>query len=169
VLTFNTGIFERLDDPETADVVERILVADEEWTDADPEARTLFAYVVARPRKAALDDAAVLAAWTAEEDGREAAAARDGNRYYPDTLLGGLYDELDRLRREAERFHGALYDARQELEARPPVSVGPAAAAAALRGDPRLRAVAKRVPGARATVRWARRRRRAGRAAEPGA
>ena len=183
VLTFNRGVFDR--PAEEADpVVRQVLAADAEWTDADPEARTLFAYIIARPHRAA-PAPAQLTAWTAEEAARERSAAADGNRYYPETLLGAIYDALDRARREASQV-GLRLSALDGLDVQPaaaPAAAGdptPAAPAqpgppappappappsrlARLRANPRLRAAAKRMPGLRPLVlrlREARARRR---------
>jgi SAM-dependent methyltransferase len=165
VLTFNKGVFERSAE-ESAAVVRQVLAGDADWTDADPEARTLFAYVIARPRKAALADTDQLAAWTAAEADREGRAAADGNRYYPDTLLGAVYDSLDRARREAAQYGLRLSSLASQPEPEPPAPLpdrGRASALVArLRADPRLRSIAKRIPGARAAVLRLRRRRAAG-------
>jgi hypothetical protein len=167
VLTFNRAVFSRPQE-EVAPVVEQVLAADEAWTDADPEGRTLFGYVVARPRRSALSDAEQLAVWTAEEDHREQLATSAGGRYYPDTFLSGLYEELDQAKRGQA---GALVErdaALARLGQGPPVPsaapVPPPSALARLRADPRVRAAAKRVPGARPAV-LALRRWRAARAA----
>jgi SAM-dependent methyltransferase len=167
VLTFNQAIFSRPQE-EVAGAVEQVLAADEAWTDADPEGRTLFGYVIARPRRSALSDAGRLAAWTAEEEDRERLAAAAGGRYYPDTFLSELYEDLDQARRgmagaTAER-DSALDRLAQSLAAPPPPPAPPPSALARLRADPRLRAAAKRVPGARPAV-LALRRWRAARAA----
>ncbi len=166
VLTFNQAVFSHGED-EVGPVVDQVLAADEAWTDADPEGRTLFGYVVARPRKAALSDAEQLAVWTAEEDDRERLATSAGGRYYPDTLMSVLYEELDVAKRglagaSAERdaalgrlSHGAAV---------PSTLAPPPSVLTRLRSDPRVRAAAKRVPGARPAV-LALRRWRAARAA----
>jgi SAM-dependent methyltransferase len=171
VLTFNRAVFSRPQE-EVTPAVEQVLAADEAWTDADPEGRTLFGYVIARPRRSALSDAEQLAAWTAEEDDRERLAASAGGRYYPDTFLSALYEDLDQAKRglagtRAERDQAlARLSQHGDLPA-PPPPPPPASARpplARLRADPRVRAAAKRVPGARPAV-LALRRWRAGRAA----
>jgi SAM-dependent methyltransferase len=164
VLTFNQAIFGRPESEVTA-AVEQVLAADAAYTDADPEANTLFGYVVARPRKAALADAEQLAAWTAEEDERERAAAANGGRYYPDTMMSVLYERLDVAARE---LAGAQRDLAQAREAVPPPVVvepppAPPSLARRLRAHPRVRAAAKLVPGARPAVLAARRLRGLGR------
>lgn len=85
VLNFNDGFF---DGQDHSDWVQHILDADAAYMAADdPEPNSLFVYVLARPNKAALLDAAQLAEWTREETEREAAAATNGGRYYPDTSV----------------------------------------------------------------------------------
>lgn len=165
VLTFNQGIFAKPQE-EVAPLVRQVIAADEAWTDEDPEGRTLFAYVVATPRKAALADAAQLAEWTAEEDDREQLAAAAGGRYYPDTMLNGLYEQLDVAKRgekgalaERDVAIARIHELDRQVAALQ--AGGLTRAAEKLRGNPRLRAVAKRVPGARPAV-AALRRRRAG-------
>jgi hypothetical protein len=165
VLTFNKGIFSRPQE-EVAPLVRQVLAADEAWTDEDPEGRTLFAYIVAKPRKDALADAAQLAEWTAEEDDRERLAAAAGGRYYPDTMLNGLYEELDVAKRGRA---GALVERDVAIERIHELDRQVAAlqaggltrAAERLRSNPRLRSAAKRVPGARPAVQALRRRRAA--------
>lgn len=153
VLTFNEAVFARPEE-EVAAAVAQVLAADAAYTDADPEGRTLFGYVIARPRKAALTDRDQLAAWTAEEDERERRAVADGGRYYPDTMLSVLYERLDVGERELAGARAAL----EQAAVRPapaedePQTTGRRSALSALRADPRLRAVAKRVPGARRAV-----------------
>jgi SAM-dependent methyltransferase len=71
--------------------VATILEADAEFTDADPH-HTLFAYVIAVPNKAVLQDLVQLEAWTAEESERERAAAANGGRYYPPTVVEALIE-----------------------------------------------------------------------------
>jgi len=85
VLCFNNAFFDGADH---SDWVQRILDVDAAYmaTD-DAEPNSLFAYVLARPNKAALLDETRLAEWTREETEREAAAAAQGGRYYPDTTV----------------------------------------------------------------------------------
>ncbi len=171
VLTFNKAIFGRPED-EVADAVEQVLAADAAYTDADPEANTLFGYVIARPRKAALDDQAQLAAWTAAEQERERRATAEGGRYYPDTMMAVLYERLDVAARElagarrdlaatADRAGAAEQSAAAQAEravaAEEAVAAAPANPVQWLRAQPRLRAAAGRVPGARPAVAAARR------------
>jgi SAM-dependent methyltransferase len=161
VLTFNQAIFGRPEDEVTA-AVTQVLEADAAYTDADPEGNTVFGYVIARPRKAALADADQLAAWTAEEESREQAAAANGGRYYPDTMMSVLYERLDVAARE---LAGAQRDLTAALESGPAPVVLPEPApepprpslAHRLRADPRVRAAVKLVPGARPAVLAARR------------
>jgi SAM-dependent methyltransferase len=175
VLTFNRAIFSHPQE-EVAPAVEQVLAADEAWTDADPEGRTLFGYVVARPRRSALSVAEQLAVWTAEEDDRERMAASTGGRYYPDTFLSALYEDLDQAKRglagtRAERDQAAtradqLAATAARLESRlaatRPWLVLPLLLRrllSRLRTNPGVRAAVKRVPGARPAVLAARRRR----------
>lgn len=68
--------------------VQHVMDADAMYMETDdPEANSLFVYVLARPNKAALRDEAQLAEWTREETEREAAAAINGGRYYPNTSV----------------------------------------------------------------------------------
>jgi hypothetical protein len=87
LLTFNKTI--HVHDPEQmSDVVATILGADAVFTDLDPEANTLFAYLITWPNKAVFADAEQLAEWAREEDEPEAAAASNGGSYYPPTMNG---------------------------------------------------------------------------------
>jgi SAM-dependent methyltransferase len=171
VLTFNKAIFAR-PEAEVAAAIEQVLAADAAYTDADPEANTLFGYVIARPRKQALADAAQLAAWTAAEQERERRAAAEGGRYYPDTMMAVLYERLDVAKRQlagtrrdlastADRLgtaeHNAAAQAERAAAAEHAAAAVPATPLQWLRADPRLRAVAKRMPGARSAVAVARR------------
>lgn len=54
----------------------------------------MFAWFAGRPDRAALADSETLARWRAEEDEREAAAAAAGDRYYAETALEALVDDL---------------------------------------------------------------------------
>lgn len=96
LLTFNAGIHER-PGAERDEVVSRVVAADDAYTDAHPDS-TLFAFFWGRPRKAVLADAPALAGWTAAEEAREAAAARNGGEYYPLTPLQQLTREVEELR-----------------------------------------------------------------------
>ncbi|MGA1344816.1 MAG: class I SAM-dependent methyltransferase [Ilumatobacteraceae bacterium] len=66
----------------------RIMEADGAFTDTHPE-HAMFAYVIARGR-AEPPSAEQLAAWTAEEDEREARALANGGEYGPRTWLAEL-------------------------------------------------------------------------------
>ena len=173
VLTFNKAIFAKPEtEPEVAAAIEQVLAADAAYTDADPEANTLFGYVIARPRKQALADAARLAGWTAAEEDRERQAAAEGGRYYPDTMMAVLYERLDVAARElagARRDlatadhrvgaaeHSAAAQAERGAAAEEAAATAPTTPLQWLRGNPTLRAAAKRVPGARPAVAAARR------------
>ena len=88
--------------PEQAEPHVRIVMeADALLTAAEPST-SLFAYVIARPRQGALDDTGQLAAWTAEEDAREAAAADAGGYYYPRTAVAALAEPLGGLMANAD-------------------------------------------------------------------
>ena len=178
VLTFNKAIFARSEtEPEVAAAIEQVLAADAAYTDADPEANTLFGYVIARPRKQAFADAAQLAAWTAAEQERERRAAADGGRYYPDTMMAVLYERLDVAARElagarrdldsiADRLatdeHTAAAQATRARAAEEAAAAAPTTPLQWLRANPTLRAIARRVPGTRSAVaagrRWRDRR-----------
>jgi SAM-dependent methyltransferase len=67
-------------------LVDDILAADTAFTDAGP-GNVLFTYVIAVPHDPSRHDGAQLAAWTAEEFAREEAAAANGGRYYPPTVI----------------------------------------------------------------------------------
>lgn len=96
LLTFNAGIHSS-PGPERDAVVEQIVAADDAYTDAHPDS-TLFAFFRGTPRKSVLAETESLARWTAEEEAREAAAARNGGEYYPLTALQVLTQELEQLR-----------------------------------------------------------------------
>jgi SAM-dependent methyltransferase len=156
VLTFNKAFFSRPPE-EVAPAVEQVLAADAAWTDADPEGRTLFGYVVSRPRRAPRAEPGQLAAWTREEEERERAAAATGGRYYPDTFLSVLYERLDQAQRglagaAAERDQALARLSEGSTAAPPPPAPPRPSRLARLRANPRLRAAAKRVPGVRPTV-----------------
>ncbi len=157
VLTFNQAIFTRPEN-EVGAAVEQVLAADADYTDADPENNTLFGYVITRPRKTALADTAQLATWTAEEDQREKRAATHGGRYYPDTMLSVLYEQLDVTTRE---LAGAQRDLAQARVPAAPVDTPPPPPPPSLpqrlRTNPTARAALKRIPGARPAVLAARR------------
>ena len=126
LLTFNDGVFDHLDT--ATEWVELIVRRDEAEVTRDP-ARTLFAYVVSQPNKAALARPQDLARWRAEEEVRERAAVLADGRYYPPTSVAAL---VDRLRR-----------AEQALAHAPTRAVA--------------RELARRVPGARTVWQLARR------------
>jgi SAM-dependent methyltransferase len=122
---------------ESAPHVESVMAADAELTDADPTT-SLFAYVIARPRAGALDDAEQLAAWAAEEDARERSAAEAGGYYYPRTAIAALAEPLGGLMADE---HGMI--APDELLAR--VSGRSMLGVLALRVRVRLGLVARRL------------------------
>jgi len=136
LLTHNPALLDA--PPEVRDpLVARILAADEAWVERDPSS-TLFAYVLARPRHEVLADTAQLAAWTDEEEAREALARANGGRYHPPTLVHSLlYPEPD------PTPAGVAGDA-----------TVPSASGSPVRAELRRRLAA--VPGARPAWRWAR-------------
>jgi SAM-dependent methyltransferase len=93
LLTFNTGIFGLTDEGEQATWVEHVLRADAAFLDEHPDS-SLFAYVVARPNKEALEQSAALASWEREETEREERARANGGEYYPRTALQDAYVRL---------------------------------------------------------------------------
>ncbi len=121
VLTHNPAF---LDAPEeqrvalTAEIIEQ----DMAWTRARSRA-SLFAWFAGRPDRMVLADTDQLARWTAEEDEREAAAQANSDRYYPETALQSLVEELAEARRiQQERAlveDSACWRARQRLKASP--------------------------------------------------
>jgi len=87
----NAGLYQARDTTHGAYWLERIIEADMEFTDGRIE-NSLFAVLICRPRKSALDDTEQLARWTAEENEREAQAASNGGRYYPRSALEIMYE-----------------------------------------------------------------------------
>jgi SAM-dependent methyltransferase len=106
LLTFNDGIHAATE-ADRAQTVDRIVAADEAYTDEDPS-RAMFAVFWGRPDKAALADSARLATWTAEEQAREKAAARNGGHYYPLTALQALTQENADLAMKVEHLRITL-------------------------------------------------------------
>jgi SAM-dependent methyltransferase len=134
--------------PEQARWLAVVLEADERYLAGDLT-RSFFFYALARPRPDAIDPA-TLAAWTAEEDEREATAAANGGRYGEPTLLEHVY----------ERIYDGIVEQRRlaaqvaELDAR-----------VARLEQPKegLRVFARSLPGARPVARSLRRIARGGR------
>jgi len=120
LLTHNHRIFSAPDDDERAEVIARILAADAEFTRADPD-RTWFAYIVARPDKAVLDDEENLSRWSLEEQERESKALANGGEYYEHTTLQELTLESENWQATAHRvqqycdFVKARYDRMRSL------------------------------------------------------
>jgi SAM-dependent methyltransferase len=71
------------------DVVSTVMDADERFLAEAPD-ETLFAFIVATRREPG-PSADELARWAVEERDRELAAAADGGRYYPPTMLAELH------------------------------------------------------------------------------
>jgi SAM-dependent methyltransferase len=111
---------------ETSTAVDELLTADLAYRDIDPEAHSLFAYVIAIP-KADTPSAERMARWEAEEHDREAAASQANGRYYPPTLIESLSQQIYTL-------EGELHLSQQ---------FPPSAAARARRRLARLRAIAQ--------------------------
>lgn len=130
LLTHNDALFDGPAD-ETGPLVREIVEADEAFVDAHPD-DTLFAYIVARPDKAALEDSEQLRRWTEAEDGRERRAVEADGVYYPETYVASMVRGRNELLNSPP----------------PPAEITPADA---------LRALARRVPGARRVVRMFRR------------
>jgi SAM-dependent methyltransferase len=106
VLTHNTPFLDAPADA-TAAWLQFVLERDACLADRCP-AQTLFAYVLARPDRAVAAHEATLAAWTAEEDEREARAAGNGGRYYPLTsVAAAIEEERARPRSAAEATRAA--------------------------------------------------------------
>jgi SAM-dependent methyltransferase len=142
LLTFNKAIH-ALEPEAVADAVAQVLDADAAFTDRDPFANTMFAYLIASPRKDVLSDAAQLARWADEEDAREDEARQNGGMYYPRTMISEYFEYV--------------YAARNSSPSTPtPTGAPPLSRFAALRANPRLRARVARIPGARRTYRWLR-------------
>lgn len=101
LLTHNRNMFAvTADDPERTEVLDRILDADDEYTEAHPD-ETLFVYIAARPDKGCLAGSTQLSSWTASEDEREEAARNNGGQYYPLTTLQELTQRAERSRVDA--------------------------------------------------------------------
>lgn len=92
--------------PERDEVIRRVLAADEAWT---AEHGPLFAFFWGRPDKAALQDAAQLARWTAEEEERERRAADNAGHYYPLTVLQELTQQVETLRTHNQHLVADLH------------------------------------------------------------
>jgi SAM-dependent methyltransferase len=103
ILFENEALFQAQGTQGGRDVVRAILDADLAHTREHPE-DCLFAFVVARPRKAVLADAAQLETWRLEEETRETAAAENGGRYHPPTALEIITNEISDLRDEVARL-----------------------------------------------------------------
>jgi hypothetical protein len=153
LLTHNARLFAAPDDDtERTETIDRVLAADDAFTAADPE-HSWFAFLVARPNKAALDDEAQLRAWTAEEDEREAAAAARGGEYYPHTTLQELALESEAWQATAHRVQKWADEVKarnDQLMALPPYHqirwFARTPTGQRLRRNPRLKRVLRRRP-----------------------
>ena len=113
LLNFNDAVHQASPE-ERAPVLETILAADEAFADS-PSGRPMFAFFYGTPRKPVLDDVAQLAEWAAEEDEREARAAKANGEYYERTLLQELTNQLSDTRMMAEHRQADLHRAMEEL------------------------------------------------------
>ena len=95
-------------------VLHTILTADEAFAESS-SGGPMFAFFYGTPRKPVLDDVAQLAEWAAEEDEREARAAKANGEYYERTLLQELTNELSDARMMAEHRLVDLHRAMDEL------------------------------------------------------
>ena len=129
LLTFNQKIFAR-DPAEIRDVIGHVLDADAAFTDLDPERNTLFAYVIARPNKAALEDSEQLAEWTREEDALELRAQQNYGFYYPSTMIAEFFGAIDSAGKAVASAGGGRPAASPRLRAVGPRRLGARAAAA---------------------------------------
>ncbi len=116
LLTHNEGLFALADKAEQTKWVEEVLRADEEFLGEHPDS-TLFAVVIATPRKAALKHPDVLARWEKEENDREEQARQNGGEYYPRTALQDVYSRLFAEAEESARLRNETLDLRGQLGA----------------------------------------------------
>lgn len=82
--------------PEGAAAIQQILDTDDLITGEDP-ARSYFNFWVAKPKPNALDDAARLDAWSAEEAAREDRARTHGGRYGPVDAMELVFNRISDL------------------------------------------------------------------------
>jgi SAM-dependent methyltransferase len=131
--------------PEQARWVRYVLDADEEYLGGEGGdlSRSHFFYGLSRPRPDPIDPA-TLAAWTAAEEEREMAAAADGGRYGPPTLLEDLYARVYDGLVEEQRLHARVDELAARIERLEQPKEG-------------LRVFARSVPGVRPVARTARR------------
>ena len=90
----NRGLFEGRSTPEGAAWVKRIIQEDEQYARGEVE-RSLFAFMICRPKKQIAGGEDKLDEWTREERFREHNAAKAGGRYYHKSALEIIYDEFD--------------------------------------------------------------------------
>jgi SAM-dependent methyltransferase len=97
ILYQNTRLYKERQTPEGIETLQRIMDADRAFLAADPES-SLFSFWVATPKADALDNRLALAEWEKEENLREEAAANNSGRYYRETALELIYNEIADLR-----------------------------------------------------------------------
>jgi SAM-dependent methyltransferase len=88
LLTFNDGLG-RVSEELREATLRTVMAADAQFLATHPQSG-LFAYWYGRAKHSVLGDTARLAAWTHEEEEREARAVANGGVYYPVTLLQAL-------------------------------------------------------------------------------
>jgi SAM-dependent methyltransferase len=86
LLMNNTGLFAAKETAQGAALVASIIHQDVRFTNMQLS-RSLFGFIVCRPKPRQAIAAQLLEQWTREETEREAAAQRSGGRYYPKTEL----------------------------------------------------------------------------------
>jgi len=97
ILYQNTRLHNEQHSPEGAETLQRIMNADRAFTAATP-ASSLFSFWVANPKPGVLDDQKALVEWEYEENLREDQALENGGRYYPESALEIIYEEIADLR-----------------------------------------------------------------------
>lgn len=87
----NKELFHVRDTPDGCDWIDKVIEADIRYTDGKVE-NSLFAFLLCRPKKGALDDKHQLIEWTREELQREQRMQAYGDRYYPKEALEIIYE-----------------------------------------------------------------------------
>ena len=116
LLTHNQRLFAIDDLAERTRWAEMILAADDAFLRDHPDS-SLFAYVAARPNKAALSSSAQLARWTNEEIERERTAEQNGGEYYPRLAYPTAEAAAEEARRELAVAQARIADLQRELDA----------------------------------------------------
>jgi len=99
----NTGLHAKAETAEAKDWLRHLMYEDARFTQQRLD-RSLFAFIVARPRKSALDDERQLLSWTAEEHTREEKAKFNGGRYYAPTAFEILYEQIYALQDQLKQI-----------------------------------------------------------------